>query len=471
MLYVTDWGAMARSNVREHSRVGLYRAAVAAAAAMLLLASAVGVASGRAPAATTGDLAADTEAPTVQVAAEQYYMTHYGVSNDVADQRLRIQDAAQSVLDGVIHDLGVGWAGAWFDPNDGGRLKIAVAGLGSPPSGPSVSAAQALLASKGVDAYADFVSAPSSWVDLKSAQAAIDSQLSDLVRAGKISTGLQPRDNAVVINTADDLTAAQSAEIKSVTVPVKIIVSPSNVTNVMPADQSCTMQAGQSSTSELFCDPPLRGGVLMASTDATACTAGFHVRSVTDQKDYILTAGHCVWETASTTWQTRFADGTLHDIGVGHNYVAYTGGDSPAPGDYGVIGVDNPSGWDLTSTSTVVWVGPSATGGTTQNSLYPIYQDGTSSVGLVVCMTSGVLIPQTGYHTDCGEVQALNQTFGDVTGLAKTNLCGRGGSSGSPVYKNDTGYGIIVSGDSSTCLEYYQGLQEAESGMHVSIVP
>jgi hypothetical protein len=55
------------------------------------------------------------------------------------------------------------------------------------------------------------------------------------------------------------------------------------------------------------CDPPLRGGTGIHSDQANwttiHCTAGFNVRSNSDYKWYVMTAGHCGEE--GTGWWTE----------------------------------------------------------------------------------------------------------------------------------------------------------------------
>lgn len=89
-------------------------------------------------------------------------------------------------------------------------------------------------------------------------------------------------------------------------------------------------------------------------------------------------------------------------------------------------------------------------------------------------------LPQTGHHTDCGDVTALGVTvhvvedgvdYGDEQDVAESNLCYTGGSSGGPVYKNNTGYGInsASASPSSPCDTYYAGLLGALTDLNVRL--
>lgn len=91
---------------------------------------------------------------------------------------------------------------------------------------------------------------------------------------------------------------------------------------------------------------------------------------------------------------------------------------------------------------------------------------------MTICLTSGPQIPETGHHTDCGTVTGLDKTavgdLGTVYHTAETNACARDGSSGAPVYKNHTGYGLISTG--AGCDQFYQGLIAAEDGSNVGLI-
>jgi hypothetical protein len=426
--------------------------------------------------AYAGSLAPDTEDPAVQAAAAQYYAQRYDVSLDVADQRLQIQDDAGLVLGDAIHALGSSFAGSWFDATDGGRLKIGVAASAATPSGAAIDQAKQILATKGVDQYTDFVPEASSLNDLLASQHLLDQKLLVSLPLGSFATSIEPQRDAAVVTvatglTGDQLTAVRDAvaaastpagtvQSESSTSPVSVDVETANTADLSIKGTSCAFLYG----GQLYCDPALRGGVLIGST-YNQCTAGFLVSSLSDSKPYLMTAGHCLWEDGGSQWSTHFSDGTLHAIGYRHSYTwgSVTGGS----GDYGIITINNPSGWGLTANS-YVWVGPSAEGITTQNSFYSITGVGTSSTGLTLCTTSGWQLPN-GYHTECGTVVGLNRnrsetingTTAYLTGLGEINSCnGIEGSSGSPFFKNGLGYGL-ESGGASTCDNFYQGLAGA----------
>ena len=422
--------------------------------------------------AGAGALAPDTENPQVQAAAASWYAAHYGVALDTARERLQIQDDASLVLGDAVAALGTSFAGAWYDPSDGGRLKIAVAssqGSGAVPSGANVDSARQALVKQGVDQYADFVGVNASWDDLAAAQQLVNERLATTLPAGSFRTSLDPTSNSVRVTAADDLTPGQSAAVQSVAAaatlpagataqqPIDIRLSTAKRSTLVATANACAFLYG----GQLYCDPALRGGVVIGST-YDQCTAGFLVKSLSDSKPYVLTAGHCLYGDGGTQWSTHFSDGSLHGIGYRHSWTwgSATGGS----GDYGIIGIDNVPGWGLTNNS-YVWVGPSAGGTTTQNSFYSITGVGTSVRYMVICTTGGIQFPN-GYHTDCGSVTDLNvsgtESVGGVTsvvtGLGRANTCnGVDGNSGGPYFKNGLGYGIH-SGAVGTCDVFYQGL-------------
>lgn len=457
---------MSRNRPGRVTRGARVRFVVATAVASVLM---LGVST----AALANALAPDTENPDVQAAAAAWYADHYGVSQDTARLRLQIQDDASSVLDSTIAAVGPSFAGSWYDASDGGRLKIAVASpAGAVPSGANVGKADQVLATKGVDQYADFVGVNASWDDLTAAQQLVDQRLAEALPPGSFRTNVDPAANAVDVTAADDLTSQETSAVQAAVAaaslpagataqqPVAIRLSTASRAALTVPTTACAFLYG----GQLYCDPPLRGGIFIGST-YDMCTSGFLVASLSDSKPYVMTGGHCLYGDGGTQWSTHFPDGSLHAIGYRHSWSwgSATGGS----GDYGIIGIDNPSGWNLTANS-YVWVGPDAEGTTTQNSFYSITGTGTSSTGQVICTTSGIQLAN-GYHTDCGTVVQLNVSLYEsqggvvslVTGLGEANTCnGVDGASGGPYFKNNLGYGML-SAAPSNCQTYYQGLKGA----------
>lgn len=400
-----------------------------------------------------------SEDPALQARAAQAYADTYGVSLPEAYVRVELQDATAPLLNDMTAAIGSGYAGSWYDANDGGKLKIGVAGT---VNGTNVQAASAVAAGAGVQDDVAFVPVKYSLSDLLAAQRLVDAQLQALMAADEVQTSIDVTMNTVAIKTAaitagDDATVQAAAGATSVPVTVSHVPQPT----LGWRRNSCALLTGSFSSNELFCDPPLRGGPLI-SANGHDCTVGFIVWSNSNGSPYVLTAGHCLAQDGGQKWQTRFANGTLHDIGYKHSY------NWSSSGDYGLIGIENPTGWSIGSPG-YVWV-DGVPGQTSQNSFYTISSDGYASAGQVICNSSGPVLT-TGFHTSCGTVQSGYHTDSDgVSGLIEVYACAVAGSSGGPYYKNNIAYGTEVAGNTNNaCDQLYEPApnEMSASGVHV----
>ncbi len=208
------------------------------------------------------------------------------------------------------------------------------------------------------------------------------------------------------------------------------------------------------------CDPPLRGGVGLyhnVSSGKILCTAAFYAKSRSDGKPFIMTAGHCgVSGTGWSAFQPR--DGTFHVVGPMH-HSKDAGND-----DYGIIAINNPSGWNPQP-----WVYVHASSSTTKNESYPINGDATSPVGTRVCMSGTIS------KTSCAPVEkvGIGATGADPLGLAQADLCAVKGDSGSPIYSSKLARGILkgqVTGTPHCQDALFQGIREAEKELNVNVV-
>ncbi len=212
-------------------------------------------------------------------------------------------------------------------------------------------------------------------------------------------------------------------------------------------------------TEDIECDPPLRGSVRITG-GGLICTAGFIARSRSDDRPYVLTAGHCDDKTP-TSWSTQFADESSHIIGPFHN------SDSSSTIDAGILRVVNPDGWSFGWP--LVTVDPS--GGQTQNENYIIERTFRASLHDRVCATLG-----NSARTDCGEVTDTYVGEGYPMGLFQvSNLCTGGGDSGSPYFAYNAAHGIhsvgdAVSGTSGCKWGRAERAIEAAQAMNVYIV-
>jgi hypothetical protein len=211
----------------------------------------------------------------------------------------------------------------------------------------------------------------------------------------------------------------------------------------------------------LECDDPMRGGPMIWTDLAfpfyVGCSAGFQVRSKSDNSLYMLTSGHCapagngdgdggrgrVW------WAHMPKDGSgnyaKHQVGTWWRGVV-----NNDDGDGGIIKVTNPTGWR--AGSPIVFVGASQSSGkdTTLNASYQIQSQGTwltLDIGDWLCKTGGA------DWTDCGSYQGGEVVdVGDEDGLLFSTILHRfdtmrvcQGDSGGPVLGNGKGWGLVTS--------------------------
>lgn len=207
------------------------------------------------------------------------------------------------------------------------------------------------------------------------------------------------------------------------------------------------------------CDPPLRGSVWMFNNDVGTCSAGFNVRSSSDAKPYVLSAGHC--DQATSSWYTRFADGSNHFIGPFHNSIWNSTADT------GILQVDNPSGWQFGKP----WITVNPNGdGHTANDSYVISDVQNPSKGDRACVTAGNFPATT-----CGTVTDT-LTPGSTTGglfRVSEDLCLMSGDSGSPYFSFGVAYGTHIESQSgANCGEWGKAehARESEDLMNVYIL-
>jgi hypothetical protein len=218
-----------------------------------------------------------------------------------------------------------------------------------------------------------------------------------------------------------------------------------------------------------YCDPPLRAGI--AIDYPADCTGGFPARSRSDNKLYLFTAGHCT-RNRPDTWWTWFPDGSQHDIGPVHNCIAGVGPANNCQqgyGDYAILRVLNPSGWEQGRGWVFVRDSESFDGveGTTRDPSYEINDVSRVGDGWRVC--------KSGRHgTSCGRVFDLGYSYTEAGGytyryLARADYCWRGGDSGGPIYAYHHAYGIHHGGV-ALCTGYIQSIVNAQDGMNVDII-
>jgi Trypsin len=230
-----------------------------------------------------------------------------------------------------------------------------------------------------------------------------------------------------------------------------------------------------------LCDPPLRGGIQLnvplthGGYTQGYCTGGFLARSRSDNKLYLMTAGHCGYyhqPYQNDPWWQYFYNGERHDIGPMHHWVFDTSGDAA------IVAVDNETGWRPRAWVYVEsWTGLPGVGGTIRNPEYPIYDDGSGlPEGTRLCKTGATTI------TNCGLITRLDVTvsyrdklnpevFHTVKHLGQANFCVKEGDSGGPVYAVNVAYGLVSGFQSNIleCISFYQGVRAAKILLGVNV--
>lgn len=392
---------------------------------------------GPGPASATPDGGALPADPAVQ-----FLMERYDLDRANALARIAVQDRAVALQDALDAALGDSYGGIWLDQAAGGAVFIGV----RPGQAAHV---RRLSAASGL-AQAVLIPVARSLSALKAVQAAIrisaDGSLG--LRVGGIYSPTN-QVNLRVSKSARHLSPDPVAKLKR-TYPGAIRVV-DDMGSPMPA--SC-ISGGEFN---VFCDAPLRGGVGIFAN--LSCSAGFNVRSVSDGLRYLLSAGHC---NAGGTWQTRFANGEIHTIGIRHNSYYNANGDAM------IITINNPTGWNPQP-----WVFVDGDGSTVRNETYPIARHGSTMIDMTVCMTG----QRDG--TECGQVIDVDREgAGGVLHVAEVEGgCIRGGDSGGAVYRNSTAFGIVhggifPNGNNNFCsiTWLYQGVRDAMSRLNVRLV-
>jgi len=283
-----------------------------------------------------------TEDRETQSAAIQSYAVDNGVDSATATARIALQDRTAPLVSQLDSTLGESFGGAWYDPDNDGRLTVGVA------LGASTAPARALVEQQQLVNDVAFERVHHSWKELRDKQLTVDDQLRKApVNRAYYYTWLDPSRNGLVLVMSSALPPSSRDGLRGMTAFALVPVFTETVTSSGP------LQAQFANDCPLFyCDPPLRGSEWIASYDSAGtgvsqCTAGFTATSRTDGKPYLLTAGHCFrswrpalgrWLTARE-WVTSLSGSTERSIGFAHN--SY----NAIYGDAGISSVANDAYW------------------------------------------------------------------------------------------------------------------------------
>jgi hypothetical protein len=378
-----------------------------------------------------------------------------------ARQRMGWQEPAIEMAGELERALGDRYGDLWFDPHTG-RVKVGIVG------GDTALAAR-LIARRKLTAVTDLVAVRHSYAELKQAAAWLTAETAranprtdnGLVKG--LAVWRLPDKNVVELDLphGQRLTTAQQATVSEARRRLGGKLTLGTWSGRM-RDLACYWAFG-----EFQCDPPLRGGVMMYTRNASGgydpqCTVGFNAKSTVDGKWYVMTAGHC-GPPGRTFYVYQPRDRQFHVLGHMHNCVwagdtrcVYSGDD-----DEGIITIDNVPGWDPKPWVFVhAWVGLNDR--TTENPGYPIYGTGGSKLGMRVCVSGGVS------GTSCGNVEELGGGS-----LARVNLCTTHGDSGAPIFSGQKAYGLLkgTNNPDDPCEDrLYQGITEATQRLRVAVV-
>lgn len=443
---------------------------VTAVIAIVLTAGAAAV-GGRAEAAPTGQRAAPCASPpsftltapeVVSLAAERR------ITAGAAAARLRLQYRAAELGARVRAAVGPAFGGLWVQADNGDRLAVGVV------KGEAASSATELVrqvaADCGVGPGTDIVPVAHSFADLKRSVGKLSADVAGANAGARQSLGvaLLTRYNVIELRVpaAGDLTARQQALISAAqTLYGSMLRVRRTSTSFTPS--VCSVAIGS-------CDAPLRGGVAAFLTNAQTsswCTLGFLARSRTDAVLYVVTAGHCVFDsfagvdTRKTVWWARQpSTGTFHHIGTPHSSFF------DFHGDGALINVENPAGW---MAHAWVWVRPPEP----TNETYKIAADGSQEDA------DGSRLCHTGLRsgTVCGTVTGIfvavryvdrqgNPYPFTMTSMMQSSACGAAGDSGGPHFNLHIAYGIHSgSSTSGACQSTIQPVQQAENLLNVDL--
>jgi Trypsin len=344
--------------------------------------------------------------------------------------------------------LGDRFGGIWIDPADGSRIKVGVVGR--------TVDLRPWTARLGIDNATDVVPVRHSLAYL---EAAWDNLNADVKRtanpgAARLQAVLLTNHNAVSLRLPSGrwLTSDQRALVADAQRRYGPALRTSSYQPSTIRKQACTLPS-----SGLRCDPPLRGGVTIDSSDGVKCTVGFYTQSKTDTKKFMLTAGHCVEAAPKATWYAYNYAAVGHTVGPSHR----PKNDEDA--DVGTIRITGGSYWTPKH-----WVYLAST---PDVSNYYIIDDQASSIGDTVCLTGSRGAPRWG--TSCGTVTML-RAGGRYMVLANL-VCSTYGDSGGPYFAGHVAYGI-QSGGTIECQpdvgdqQFYTDIDAAETLMNVNVI-
>jgi phosphodiesterase/alkaline phosphatase D-like protein len=382
---------------------------------------------------------------------QEYRKDFPGLTKSQAEARLRTQQRGAGIVNQLKRDLGLDYAGTWFD-NEAGEFVVPML-----PGANRGSVHAELTGAQLEDSYRTSA-ATHSWVELEAAHERIDSELLPIIEKALVQTSLDPRTNAIVVDLAQGASKGQRDEVERLASgeDVRVEIRKSSAENFRVELRGCKTSAPR------VCDKPLRGGVGIGPDyekegigNIGLCSAGFKAIGKYTGSRYLLTAGHCA--ASFSNWASMHTGGgeeAEKPIGSVAEY-NFPGGDwarITANGSY----------WD-----TSPW--PSMVAHYWGNQATPVYYEAYTYLGQYVCHSG------TNTGTSCGNVLALDVTV-SASGVVIYHetkfgeVCGVGGDSGGPAFAGNTALGIYNAAEPNgkECPPG-SGLNNGETGYYTEI--
>jgi TGF-beta propeptide len=423
------------------------------------------------------------EDPAAQEAASEFYAAYSEIEPLSAQKDVDLQDHA-AILDSQLgQQLGEAYVGEWFSAATG-KIQIGMTSEGYEQT------VEADLDNLGLADNAEIVTATTSGASLEAGEATISTDLAKLIKEQLVVIGAEFSADHVTVETANALTSAQKAEVAAAVAGAGVPVSVTEGTEA-------TIGAEPTSCSAGACTAPLRGGVKIARPETfpgVACTAGFITRSRANNKPYLLTAGHCIYEGGGNgkEWASEFPGDVLandRSIGKSYSYVygsSFKGvpGGTTSDGDAGLIEIAPSSVFSKDIAPYVIQYGNTAFG-VARNERYLITKPHYSPQGherkeqFVVCLAGTHEGEQfercgftRGYAYEVSTKTTVEHNLEQFWQCDPAITSGApNGTSGAPVYKNHEALGIYVAKKiGQSCLGYYEGINTAENVLGVRIV-
>jgi hypothetical protein len=304
--------------------------------------------------------------------------------------------------------------------------------------------------------YVQMVPVRSSWNELLAAKKRLYHQLGSDFAAQEAILSLDPTTNAVVVELSSDLPAAEIARLRGLAAAESV-----NVRVEVKAPSHFRVNAAVCNSAR-YCDRPIRGGTTIVGA-GSRCTDGFLARSRSDNKPYVLTAGHCLHGNTlhSTPWYaTDAANNVQYAIGPAWN------AKQDSEGDAGIIQIASTSHWYSPKAPEIVrWANP-----TTEH--VTIHSTGEPYVGLNQCHEGSTSGKQCGTDQAENVSVAIAYESGTITvnHLSQNSACSSPGDSGGPWEANNVAYGIDLAGrQCPNATSFYEPISRAQNQMAVNV--